>query len=108
MPMGFDKLAGDQLLEESDPGLATEVREEFMSCYLPIAGDRYFSHYEDQPRIEIYVRPSNTELRIDGPEPNQEWNSPSWFGDAGEALTFAGDAGVAAGADTLLTMDKAT
>jgi hypothetical protein len=99
--MGFNRLAGDQLLEDRDPELAAEIRREFMSYYVPLAGDLYVSRYQDQPRIVVYVRSDGPVLRIAGPEPHQEWTSPPWFGDAGEALTFAGDAGVAAGTDSL-------
>lgn len=104
--MRFDRLTGDRLLEETDPNLAADIWEEFMRYYLAIAGEPYAACYQDQPKIVIYIRASVPELRIDGPEDHQSWSSTPWSGDGREAMTFAGDADVAAGTDTLANERK--
>ncbi len=93
--MGFDETIGDQLLEATDPDLAAQMWDTFMTSFLQISGDVFDPNHRE-PRIVIYRRRSMHELQIDGPGEGQEWLGTPWTWDAGEALTFADDAGVAA------------
>jgi hypothetical protein len=93
--VGFDETIGDELLEATDPDLATQMREVFLTLFLDVSAD-VFDPDDRPPQVVIYRRPSMQELRIDGPRQGQEWCTNPWTGNAREALTFAEDAGVAA------------
>lgn len=76
------------------------MRDAFLTPFLQIAGDVFIPSH-GQPRIVIYRRRTEQELRIDGPREGQEWWTNPWTGDPRGALTFADDAGVAAALDVL-------
>jgi hypothetical protein len=96
----FDGASGDRLMEDVNPALAAELRSAFLVPFGDMtAGEDALE--DTRPEIVIYIRPPSGELRIEGPGPTDEWWSAPWDGEAESALTFAEDAGFAAGGSAL-------